>query len=137
MKKITLTLVTTLVILFFFSGCEKIPKPYLKKWTGTYECEVNGSTWYLDHDGGYTEYYTYQTEVTVTAKMDSILLICDTEKDDSYEVKANKLGNFSAPLNHGGIGGTFFEKDSIKMSIGYGMQGFFVSKTFKGKKIKK
>ena len=110
---------------------------YRGKWTGSYDCEVNGSTWVLDLNGGYTEYYTYQTEVTITAIMDSILLICDTEKDDSYEVKVNILGYFSAPQNHGSIQGTFFETDSIKMSIMYGMQGFSVSKNFKGKKIKK
>ena len=107
---------------------------YRGKWTGKYDCEEKYHYWSM---GGMNVDTTFQTAVDITLTGDSSLIITENRQNESFETRVNILGYFSAPQNHGGIGGTFIEKDSIKMNIMYGMQGFSVSKTFKGKKINK
>ena len=136
MKKnlIVLTLVVaTIIIMLFLQGCDKIPRPYLKKWVGTYDCEEINRFWTMD---GETQIYTFQTTVIVTVTGDSLLTFLENRMGYSYEAEVDKNGNFFKSFGMGrGMSGNFIS-DSINMEIGGGMQGYSSISTYKGIKIK-
>jgi len=128
------------ISILLFTACKKekvIDEPqlsdYRAKWVGSYDCEENGSRSTV---GGTHTTFQYQTIVDVITLEDSLLRITENRNNNSFEMKVDVFGNFSMPLNHGGLTGIFIEKDSIKIDMRSGMLGCATSVTYKGKKLK-
>ncbi|MCL2290271.1 MAG: hypothetical protein FWC34_06130 [Bacteroidetes bacterium] len=123
------------IILLGAISCEKYPKPYLKKWVGTYECERKRD-----------DYESEKVIVDVTAKGESTLHIEERglEVIGGYKVgvrqsvKVNKDGSFSnvhesvRPM----IEGAFY-KDSLYISYTDWSPNNTMFINYKGKKQKK
>ena len=122
------------LVIFGTTSCEKIPKFYLKKWIGSYDCEEVYSWWTMSGSEGEQ---IYQTKVEVTAIGDCSLKITENRKNTSFEVIVKKDGSFDGFSEQKQIDGNF-NTDSLDMYLIWGRaQGFKDSSHFKGKKLNK
>jgi len=126
------------IFVFFFLACEKIPKPYVKKWLGTYECEEVYNYWIGTGDNALHGTEVYQTNIVVTAKGDLVDFF-DNRKEKNSEARVNKDGSFYETNETGSkltIKGNF-HADSLNLTIYHASSpGSSITSYYKGKKIK-
>ncbi|MCL2290270.1 MAG: hypothetical protein FWC34_06125 [Bacteroidetes bacterium] len=135
-NKLLLTLFLGIILLGTVS-CEKYPKPYIKKWVGTYECEeiYSYSTGPTGHQTSGT--IVYQVNVAVTAKGNILVNFFNNRNEREYEAEVSSDGAFINYDGKGiGIEGSFIG-DSLYMFQRHPYsQGSSSVSHFKGKKLK-
>jgi len=83
MKKIIITLVTaTVVILFFFTGCDRTPKDFREQWVGDWDFETKIRAWEDDIGVWYDTIY-YLGKISIGSKNDE-LLVKYMERDSAF-----------------------------------------------------
>jgi len=118
MKKITITLVATIAILFFFTGCDRTSKDFRNQWIGDWDFVVE-KFWFEGKESGLDTIY-YLGKISYGKKADELKVKYIELERDIVILKVKENGtiiDISSIYGNGIWNGYFDGEDTLHLYI--------------------